>query len=173
MADAQKADKPRRLPEGMGKRLGTMLWFTIALGFTGFGNTTELALMPFFAWIAVFVAMAMVALWGDRTRPRVNGFWILLGILWFALAVLPIRPYLGFVATLPVALSWLHDSPASPSVMLTWGLWATVWQDFAVWDAAGADTAFYVVLAMVLVIGAAQSERERLARRQYAAANGN
>jgi len=163
--------KPRRtraLPKGMGQRLWTMFWFTLALGFTGFGNMVELAYMPLFGWAGVAVAMLMYALWRDRTRPRPNGFWILLSILWFALAILPIRPYLGFVAAVPVALLWLHDSPVTPSAMLTWGLVATLMQDFDLWAQADADTAFYVVLAMVLFLGAAQTERSRLARRSYA-----
>ena len=144
-----------------------MFWFTLALGFTGFGNATELATMPLFGWLGVGIAMVMFLLWRDRTRPRVNGFWILLGIIWFAFVLIPIRPYLGLVATLPVALLWLHDSPATPSAMLTWGLIATIDQDPAVWDVADVDTAFYVILAMIFVIGAAQLERERLAT-QYA-----
>ena len=159
--------KAKGLPPGMLRRLGTMFWFTLALGFTGFGNATELATMPLFGWLGVGLAMGMFLLWRDRTRPRVNGFWILLGIIWFAFVLIPIRPYLGLVATLPVALLWLHDSPATPTAMLTWGLVATIDQDPAVWELATVDTAFYVILAMVFVIGAAQAERERLAT-QYA-----
>lgn len=159
--------KEKGLPPGMLRRLGTMFWFTLALGFTGFGNATELITMPGFGWIGVALAMGTFLLWRDRTRPRANGFWILMGIIWFAFVLIPIRPYLGLVAALPVALLWLHDSPATPSAMLTWGLVAVLAQDPAVWEVADVDTAFYVVLAMTFVIGAAQSERERLAT-QYA-----
>ncbi|MGB1585718.1 MAG: hypothetical protein ACPHID_01565 [Thermoplasmatota archaeon] len=159
--------KEKGLPPGMLRRLGTMFWFTLALGFTGFGNATELITMPGFGWIGVAIAMGMFLLWRDRTRPRANGFWILMGIIWFAFVLIPIRPYLGIVAALPVALLWLHDSPATPSAMLTWGLVAVLAQDPVVWELADVDTAFYVILAMTFVIGAAQSERERLAT-QYA-----
>lgn len=161
-------DEARRLPKGMGRRLWTMLWFTAALGFTGFGNINELAFMPFFAWIGVLMAMGCYALWRDRTRPKANGFWVLMAIVWAAAMVLPIRPYMGAVAAIPVALMWLHDSPGSPSAMVTWGMLATLSQDVSVWEAANVDTAFYVILAMVLVLAAAQAERERLAVRLYA-----
>lgn len=160
--------KSGRLPEGMGRRLWTMLWFTIALGFTGFGNITELAYMPAMAWLGVAVAMGMYALWRDRTRPRSSGFWILMAILFSAAMIMPIRPFTGAVAALPVALLWLHDSPATPSAMVTWGMFAVLFQDLEVWNIADADTAFYVVLAMILILGAAQAERERLAVRRYA-----
>ena len=137
------------LPAGMGRRLLSMLWFTAALGLTGFGDVTELVAMPFYGWLGVAVALLMFIMWRERTRPKVNGFWILLGIVWSVLVILPIRPYLGLVVTLPVALLWIHDSPATPSAMLTWGLLATLFQDFEVWDAAGAETAVFVLLATV------------------------
>ncbi len=158
----------KRIPKRMVPRLWTMFLFTLGLAFTGFGNFEELVFGPFMGWVGALIGLGMYALWQGRTRPVPNGFWILLGILWFALAVMPIRPYHGLVVTIPVALFWLHDAPASPSAMLTWGMVATLAQDFEVWENAGADQAFHVVVAMVLFIAAAQAERQRLAKAQYA-----
>lgn len=161
------------LPEGMLRRWPTMLVWTLASGLTTFQSPEFASTTILFAIGGVALALAIVALWGLRTRPKRNAFWILVHILLLAaVAVLAdARPLMGAAAALPVALLWIHDSPASPTAMLSWGFILILWQpDF--WEEADAEAAWNVALAAVVMIGAAQMERNRLARRQFAPPSG-
>lgn len=162
------SDKPKLLPEGMLRRWPAMLVWVAAIAFTNFGAIDLASSTAFFALIAVAIVLVIVLLWGPRTRPSRNAFWFLVHIILLAglIALATTRPLLGFVAALPVALFWIHDSPASPSTMLLWGFTLAMLQpDF--WSTAEPEHAWDILLAAVLIIAAAQMERNRLAARQY------
>ncbi len=153
----------------MSGRIPSFLMWAAGLGFAGLGDANDLVYIPAAAWLGAALALLMYVLWGERTRPKPNGFWILLGIVWTAGFLVPFQPMHGLVAGTAVALLWLHDAPGSPSAMLSWGLFVLIWQgDPSVWRDAGMDQAFYVAIGMTLVVFGAQLERERLARRRYA-----
>ncbi len=162
------SEKRRFLPDGMLRRWPSMLVWITAVSFSSFGALELASSTAFFAIVAVLISLGIVALWGARTRPSKNAFWFLVHILLIAglIAFATTRPLLGFVAALPVALFWLHDSPASPSTMMLWGfILAMLQPDF--WSQAEPEHAWDVLLVAVLVIAAAQIERNRLAARQY------
>ncbi len=160
--------KTKLLPEGMVRRWMVMIVWIAAASLTSFGAIELASSTAFFALVAVLMVLGLYAMWGPRTRPTKNAFWFLVHIVLIAglIAFATTRPMLGLVAALPVALFWIHDAPASPSAMLGWGFLLILLQpDF--WIAAEPEAAWDVLLASVLVIGAAQMERNRLAARQY------
>lgn len=156
-------------PAGMMKRLPSFLAWAAGLGFAGLGDANGLVTIPAGAWLGALLALLLFVLWGERTRPKPNGFWFLVGIVWTAGMLVPYQPFHAVVAGTAVALLWLHDAPGAPSAMLGWGLFVLVWQgDPNVWTGTGEDEAFYVAMGMTMVVFGAQLERERLARRRYA-----
>ncbi len=160
--------QPRLLPKGMLKRLPTILIWLMALSFTTFEAPEYAATMVAFALAGVGFALLLYLLWGARTRPVKNAFWVLVHVVLIGglIAMSGYRPVLGALAAFPVALLWLHDSPASPSAMLTWGVFLVLWQP-EFWAVAEAPVSWDIVVAVILLIGAAQFERNRLAAKQY------
>ncbi len=153
----------------MRHRVPSFLAWSLGLGLAGLGDGDLLVYNPAGAWGGALLALLLFVLWGERTRPKPNGLWVLLGIVWAAGFLVPSQPAHAFVAGTAVALLWLHDAPGAPSAMLGWGLFALVWQgDPSIWQDAGEDQAFYVATGMTLVVLGAQLERERLARQRYA-----
>lgn len=157
------------MPPRMSRRLPSFTLWAAGLGFAGLGTADGLLYIPAGAWLGALLALLLYILWGERTRPKPNGFWFLLGILWTAGMLVPLQPVHGLIAGTAVALLWLHDAPGTPSAMLGWGLFVLIWQgDPNVWSDTGENEAFFVAMGMTLVVFGAQLERERLARRRYA-----
>lgn len=156
-------------PPKMAGRVPSFLVWAAGLGFAGLGDANGLVYIPAGAWLGALLAILLYVLWGERTRPRPNGLWFLLGIVWTAGMLVPSQPVHALIAGTAVALLWLHDAPGAPSAMLGWGLFVLVWQgDPNVWADTGESEAFFVAMGMTLVVFGAQLERERLARRRYA-----
>ncbi len=155
-------------PKGMLKRWPTIIIWFVALSFTTFDAPEYAATMVVFALAGAGLAIGLYLLWGPRTRPTKNAFWGLVHVLLIGgiIAFAGFRPVLGAIAALSVTLLWLHDSPSSPSSMLTWGVLLVLWQP-EYWGVAEPDVAWDIVLAVILLIGAAQFERNRLASKQY------
>ncbi len=155
-------------PKGMLGRWPTMTIWLVALSFTTFDAPEFAATMVAFALVGVGLALGLYLLWGKRTRPAKNAFWFLVHVVLVGglIAMSGFRPVLGALAAFPVALLWLHDSPASPSSMLTWGVLLVLWQP-EYWSHAEAEVSWDIVVAVILMIGASQFERNRLAARQH------
>lgn len=156
------------LPAGMAYRVTTMAIWLIAAGSTSFGAPEMSASIVVFGALGVGLGLFFFLLWGPRTRPGKNAFWFLVHVVLVGavIALGTTRPLLGFVTAIPVALLWIHDSPASPTAMLSWGMILVLWQP-SLWVGAEAEISWDVVVATLLMIAAAQFERNRLAGRQY------
>lgn len=161
-------DKPKLLPKGMLQRWLTMILWVISAGLTTLSSPEFQTTTILFALVGVAIVLGIYVMWGPRTRPTKNAFWFLVHIILLAafIAFAAARPLLGAVAAIPVALLWIHDSPASPTAMLVWGVLLVLYQpDY--WPSAGPEDAWNVILAVIVIIAAAQFERNRLAARQF------
>lgn len=114
------------------------------------------------------VPIAVVLLWGERTRPKGNLAWTILTLLVITafitssnagfnvmfLRMFPLGLYVGFYL--------LHDHPLTPTMMLSAVLLSSVFQGDIDWNVNSEGRAWGAAIAVTLGCAAAMLERERL-----------
>lgn len=112
--------------------------------------------------LGLLLGVAVVRVWGPRTRPDGHVLWWLIGIVWIVVAMVSGNGA-AFMWALPVGLAWRHAMAASPSLMLLSGGTLVLLQDGDWWRSAPEAAAWLLALGMLLVVMAAVLERDRLA----------
>lgn len=145
-------------------RAGTGALFYVSLAVSdlvpdGLFNATFL-----YALIGLVAPAGLALVWKQRTRPRNDAVWWLLGLL--VTVGLAATGYVAVAAALAVGFALAHDMQMTPSVMIAGGVLAQVLQfDFEWASDATADTAWWVALGSFAAVAAALVERDRLAWR--------
>lgn len=117
----------------------------------------------------LLIAYGIVAVWGERTRPRFNLFWLLtilvLGIPIFA-SLAALTPQSAFVRYIPLAilvgLFVAHGHVLGPTLLIGAPIFLAVFPPGLEWQDATDGHAWFIAFAGLFGIMAATIERDRL-----------
>jgi hypothetical protein len=158
----EEALRRRGLPLGL---------FLLALVATNENADAGLLANAGLAIVGAAIPVLAVLAWGERTRPKMSGTSVLLGLA--ALVLLGFgffgdpgvaRVLRILVLALVVALYHLHDHPLSPSLMLAGVLLAALLSPGVAWRSHQETRALWIAFAVWLAVVAALLERDRLQR---------
>lgn len=152
----------------------------VALAAAGLGLVSDMLEALVGGIFAYALAIGLVRLWGDRTRPKPSAGWALVYLLWGVGLFLVSFPegitfrafFLAFLLVLVAAFHGRHDSGFTPTMLLIASVWAALFTSGKLFagqgDSFGEGDAIWIASSVVFGIVAATLEHERLARRQGA-----
>jgi hypothetical protein len=108
----------------------------------------------------LILAAIIASVWGARTRPKANVPWVLIGIVGVVGLIVIGQTVLAM--SLLVGIFLVHDMQLTPSLILTAGTIAALWQPGLEWFATGEETAWWIAWTLVFTTAAAIVERDRL-----------
>lgn len=162
-----KADLERLVPL-------VLVSFGVAMG--GFGRANDMVLRGGAALVAGVAALLLVRLWGERLRPKPRPGWWIVGLALAAWVIvyifgglrLDVPTYLVLPTALFAGFFLGHDHRQSPTMLIAVPIALALCQPGLNWPEAGEDPVWWLGLAGVFAVFAAEWERERLVRKDDA-----